>query len=100
MSSFKVFCTKCKMSDPILKVYPGTKVVRAFCQTATCKNEDNLTHSEPATAFVMPFGKYKGETIAEIVAADERYAIWAAENLENDRIRQLFEKELSNGQPG
>lgn len=94
MSTFKVFCMKCKMDGAMLKLYPGTKVIRAFCQTPSCKNEDNLNHAEPPDHFVMPFGKYKGETISDIIETDPGYAEWAADNMENDKIRERFVKAL------
>lgn len=94
MSSFEIFCTICKLNRPTLTVYPGTKVVRAKCNTPGCGNEDNLNHAEPADVFVMPFGKYKGETIAEIVASDPNYAEWAADNIENEKIRARFQEAL------
>jgi uncharacterized protein (DUF3820 family) len=43
----------------------------------------------------MPFGKYKGRSVDEIVDEDSGYARWAAQNLENENIRQIFEEALS-----
>lgn len=37
---------------------------------------------EWAAAFVMPIGKYRGSTVAEIGRVDRGYLQWAAENLD------------------
>jgi hypothetical protein len=36
---------------------------------------------EWAARFVMPFGKYRGSTVAEVGRVDRGYLRWAAENL-------------------
>lgn len=36
--------------------------------------------------FVLPFGKYKGKTLAEIYASDPKYVLWLAESDRNFRI--------------
>jgi len=43
---------------------------------------------------IMPFGKYAGEYVADIVMADTGYARWCSVNLENEKLREAFEAEL------
>ena len=44
-------------------------------------------------AFIMPFGKFKGQTIKDIVTKNHDYAVWAAKNLSGN-IGCRFAKEL------
>lgn len=90
--SFEIFCSKCKLNKPALKMTKG--ILTATC---TCGNSAVIyaaTTTVNNNAFVMPFGKYKGESVADIVASDPGYAEWAIENLQDPKIRERFEKEL------
>ncbi|OFW47573.1 MAG: hypothetical protein A2163_00695 [Actinobacteria bacterium RBG_13_35_12] len=45
--------------------------------------------------FIMPFGKYRGKTIKEIIALDIGYARWGIENLKNNistRFKEILSK--------
>lgn len=41
--------------------------------------------------FIMPFGKYKGRSLNEILCDDAGYIRWLAENCSNQRIREKAE---------
>lgn len=44
--------------------------------------------------FRMPFGKYKGKSITEIIDQDRKYAIWVSEKNDSNNIRRRFTEEL------
>ena len=45
-----------------------------------------IAHKEPIrdTSFVLPFGRWKGHTIADVILEDPHYLTWAAENTDLD----------------
>lgn len=46
-----------------------------------------------ARTFVMPFGKYRGKTIADIAEEiDPSYLQWAARNIESKSIQRAIER--------
>lgn len=94
--SFEIFCNECKLNKPELKMTKG--VLTALCKSCGHTGvlyEVKSTQLSPSS-FIMPFGKYKGESVAEIVATDPAYAQWASENLQDPKIRNCFEKELGS----
>lgn len=58
--------------------------------------------SQPITdrKHVMEFGKFKGETIQEILDNDPLYLVWLVENVpEFDLHHELLEEAENNGKP-
>ena len=43
----------------------------------------------------MPFGKYKGDTLAIIRMNDIGYLVWAAENIKQTEVKEQFDKALA-----
>lgn len=35
----------------------------------------------------LPFGKYKGKTLEEVIIEDHKYVIWFSENIDSIRIK-------------
>lgn len=66
--------------------------IQATCRD--CKNTSFLDQNKTNDEWVMPFGKYKGYTITEIAEEDARYCQWAAENIDDEKIRERFEAVL------
>lgn len=42
--------------------------------------------------FVMPFGKYKGESIADVMEMDPNYLLWAHENTDFELHADLYDE--------
>ena len=42
--------------------------------------------------YILPFGKYKGKTLPEIVKINPGYITWAKENMDNEPVRSLLKK--------
>ena len=77
MSLFEVCCKSC--GSVSVRVEPIQMVNGKFGVRGRCKDcgaNDNIAQNEGPEEFVMPFGKYKGSTISEIVAIDRAYADW------------------------
>jgi uncharacterized protein (DUF3820 family) len=56
-----------------------------------------IKKTEPS-AIVLPFGKHKGKTVAELLVADEEYANWiAAQGWVAERFAELHAAILSRG---
>lgn len=55
-----------------------------------------LPQSAPDQPHEIHFGKYRGQTYAEIAVSDPDYLRWLASVTEKDRIRQLCEEALSH----
>ena len=51
-----------------------------------------MTMESQGRDFVMPFGKYQGQTLEEIYIEDKGYIEWLVDNMENDRIRESAEQ--------
>ena len=45
-------------------------------------------------SYVMPFGKYKGDTLAIIRMNDIGYLVWLSENVTNPEVREQCLKAL------
>jgi uncharacterized protein (DUF3820 family) len=43
-----------------------------------------------AAQFVMPFGKYRGSTLAEIDRADHPYLVWAAHEISSPSVKRAI----------
>jgi uncharacterized protein (DUF3820 family) len=56
-------------------------------------NEANKRKRLPTT-FMMPFGKYQGQTLSEIFNEDPGYIKWGSEKLENLEIREKMREVL------
>jgi formylmethanofuran dehydrogenase subunit B len=95
---FEVVCTVCGSVEITVSCVSRNGQLLSIGYCSGCKASDtiaqhaNLAHRAP---FIMPFGKYKGRSVDEIVDEDSGYARWAAQNLENENIRQIFEEALS-----
>jgi hypothetical protein len=46
-------------------------------------------------SYVMPFGKYKGDTLAIIRMNDVGYLLWAADNISNPEIKEQCNKAIA-----
>ena len=46
-------------------------------------------------SYVMPFGKYRGDTLAIIRMNDIGYILWAAENIKQPDVNEQFQKALA-----
>jgi len=46
-------------------------------------------------SFKMPFGKYKGDTLAVIRMNDIGYLVWAAENIKQIEIKEQLDKAIA-----
>jgi hypothetical protein len=44
--------------------------------------------------YTMPFGKYLGDAISEIVRRDREYARWVIENVEAENVVEVFREEM------
>lgn len=40
--------------------------------------------------YILPFGKYKGKTLAEIARSDSGYISWAKENMTREPVKSLL----------
>lgn len=81
MSLFEVICKNCGSVSVKLKpvVYPkGGQHVEATCKD--CQSQAFIPQNQDADEFLMPFGKYRGNTILEVCQRDPRYASWLLES--------------------
>jgi hypothetical protein len=46
-------------------------------------------------SFVMPFGKYKGDTLGTIRTNDAQYLLWRSENVSHGKVRKQREKAIA-----
>jgi len=51
---------------------------------------------ERISNLIMPFGKYKGETIADVLAVDEKYLEWLVANTKQDSALVICLEEYLN----
>lgn len=96
MSVFEVVCKECGSKDVELSNLIMTNgKVRTRGKCNSCNTSDNLFMNESNNDFKMPFGKYQGMSIAEIVEVDEQYANWVvtASSLPKN-IKERFEAEI------
>lgn len=49
--------------------------------------------------YVMQFGRYKGESIQDILDNDPLYLVWLQENTDLDFHHELIEEAGNNGKP-
>lgn len=49
--------------------------------------------------FVMPFGKWKGETIEHLLVDDPQYLVWLHKNTEFELGHELLEEAEEGGKP-
>lgn len=45
-------------------------------------------------SFIMPFGKYKGKKLIDLLDTDREYLQWCAENLDNEKIKGKIKSAL------
>lgn len=77
MSCFKVICKVCESDDVTVtpvKFSNDTLHINGKCNK--CLTSDKLAQNAAPELFVMPFGKYKGSTLSEILNSDENYVKW------------------------
>lgn len=46
-------------------------------------------------SFMMPFGKYKGDTLGTIRLNDVQYLVWLSENVSHQQVREQSEKAIA-----
>jgi uncharacterized protein (DUF3820 family) len=46
-------------------------------------------------SYKMPFGKYKGDTLAIIRMNDIGYVVWAAENIKQPEVKEQLDKAIA-----
>ena len=73
----------------------GSKHIKLSCNE--CGAFFMYKQYQETEAFIMPFGKFKGQTIKDIVTKDGGYAVWAAKNISGN-IAGRFAKELGIGE--
>lgn len=56
-----------------------------------------LTNRVKYSDYLMPFGKYKGEFIADILVEDPDYLIWASENITGE-VKEAIDYHLKGDQ--
>ena len=52
------------------------------------------TPTEELGGYTMPFGKFKGRTLAEIATIDRGYLEWAARNMNSNSVRNACRRYL------
>jgi len=80
-------CRKCgkdniKVIETIEIRDDGSKHIKLAC--GECNAHIMFKQWQDNSAFIMPFGKFKGLTISKIVDQNKHYAEWAAENMKNN----------------
>lgn len=97
----KLFCQKCKSEqeyDETTRIFSNkTRHVEAKCRT--CKTHIKfLSQDDDRTAadFEMPFGKYKGDTLGDIVEKDKQYLIWLYQQDIQPKLHMKIEEVLNN----
>ena len=81
MSAFKVVCKTCNSDNvtmTLMVMSNGKPRAKGRCND--CFQQDNIAQNEMPEEAIMPYGKYKGKTIADIVAEDRSYADWMLDN--------------------
>lgn len=63
----------------------GTKHLELRCQDCNAHNGFKAQNINPHE-FEMPFGKYKGYTLGNIVAMDREYVNWMLKNITSNSI--------------
>ena len=78
-------CKKCQgenFEHKLVTFSNGTEHVEIRCFDCNTHNGYQAQNRPIRPNAKMPFGKYKGKTIAEIAAADPYYALWCSKNLD------------------
>jgi len=88
-------CRKCgkdniKVIETIEIRDDGSRHIKCTC--GECGEYLFYKQWQDNTAFIMPFGKFKGLTISEIVNQSKHYAEWAAKNMKNNIGRRFVEE--------
>jgi hypothetical protein len=73
----------------------GTKHIKIIC--VECGRFQQFKQRVDDSDFVMPFGKYKGKTISEIIKDDRQYAIWVSEKVKSNNVKRRFKAILEQG---
>ncbi len=99
MSNFKTVCTNCGSYDVLVtpfKMSNGALAIKGRCRV--CERADRVAHNERPSEFVMPFGKYKGDTLSQIADDDPDYLQWLLDNADNlsSSIREKIESALGS----
>lgn len=92
-----LLCKKCQNNTfnykPIVFT-DNTEHLERRCKKCNAQNgyEKQNKEIKAASHFsVLPFGKYKGQTIRDVAATDPDYARWAGENINNPFGKALGE---------
>ena len=95
MSKFKIVCD-CGSSNVKLELYVASNgVPRSKLYCRQCQSRGELNHNLTNDEFKMPFGKYRGMSVAEITRLDSDYANWiAGQKTITEQIRNRFKQSL------
>jgi len=89
---------KCKYCDSFnldkILVEHSNKTIHQKVTCRDCKKCSGFEQVVENKDFRMPFGKYKGKSITEIIGQDRKYAIWASEEIDSNNIRKRFKEGL------
>lgn len=95
--SFEIYvkCNACESTEVSLnpiKMRDDRLAIQGRCRD--CGLKTFLGQNKSNNEWVMPFGKYKGQTIAAIADLDPDYCKWAADNLD-EKIKVRFQKSIN-----
>ena len=89
---------KCKYCNSFnldkMLVEHSNKTIHQKVTCRDCKKCSGFEQIVENKDFRMPFGKYKGKSITEIIIQDLKYAMWASEKFSSKNIRERFREEL------
>lgn len=97
-----VFCPCCRaMLDIAVDIKTPAKPLATQSHPEQRRRPDGSLEpatmtDERAAAFSMPFGKYKGLTLAEIDRKDASYLNWLKDNVEPGSVARAVEHFISN----
>lgn len=59
------------------------------------KKFDEITNKVRFNDYIFPFGKYKGEFVADVVLEDPNYIDWVLNNIDNEELKEAIQWHLS-----
>jgi hypothetical protein len=89
---YKIGILKSNLLVPIIS-YNSHKSIYKFSKGLT--NMNNQLEAKPVGLnIVLGFGKYKGQTIKDVIRVDPDYILWCVDNIEWFELDEESEKEL------
>ena len=84
-------CPYCDAPLRVVRPAPPPHWGRFFCDACDTFTGIAPTPREELGGYLMPFGMFKGKTLAEIAKTDRGvgYLEWSSQNLTNQRIREV-----------